>query len=372
MSHEHDTSRALQPLPRRGHEDDGPMDRQGAVGVVTQPFDYTPLDSTYAGLSTKPVTDAQAEILGRGVAPEEVDIRPDGMVYMGAHRVRQRLNEAFRPGGWGLRQLTSIDVQIATEAQGDNSAELIMSAHFALYAEGRFLASARGEMKYYDNGEMTYGDALEGAKSNALTRCCKDLGIALNLWDKTFGDQWKIQHAVKVWVKGKTKPQWRKLDAVPFYGERDITDDSPNRDKYTAPLVRDRQGDESSGRQEQRRNDPPPAQQQRRQDPPPREREPGEDDDPGEPPPHHSEEPPDRRSPPPRRNDQGRSGNGGGGRTISEAQRRRLYAKAMSAGFDNDSYRDMIRAEGFERDEHITFARYDEIVAIAERGPRRY
>lgn len=30
---------------------------------------------------------------------------------------------------------------------------------------------------------MVYGKAMEAAKSNALMRCCKDLGVASELWD---------------------------------------------------------------------------------------------------------------------------------------------------------------------------------------------
>lgn len=30
---------------------------------------------------------------------------------------------------------------------------------------------------------MVYGKAMESAKSNALMRCCKDLGVASELWD---------------------------------------------------------------------------------------------------------------------------------------------------------------------------------------------
>jgi Mitochondrial genome maintenance MGM101 len=39
---------------------------------------------------------------------------------------------------------------------------------------------ARGEQDYFDvTGVAT---ATEGCKSNALMRCCKDLGIASELW----------------------------------------------------------------------------------------------------------------------------------------------------------------------------------------------
>jgi len=45
---------------------------------------------------------------------------------------------------------------------------------------------------------MTYATALEAAKSNALMRCCKDLGIASELWDPSFVAQWRQKYCVKV------------------------------------------------------------------------------------------------------------------------------------------------------------------------------
>lgn len=47
-----------------------------------------------------------------------------------------------------------------------------------------FVALARGECGYF--GEDNIPNAVEGCKSNALTRCCKDLGIASELWDPRF------------------------------------------------------------------------------------------------------------------------------------------------------------------------------------------
>jgi hypothetical protein len=44
----------------------------------------------------------------------------------------------------------------------------------------RLVAIARGEQEYFDpSGVAT---ATEACKSNALMRCCKDLGIASELW----------------------------------------------------------------------------------------------------------------------------------------------------------------------------------------------
>ncbi len=51
---------------------------------------------------------------------------------------------------------------------------------FAKFELHRLVAIARGEQEYFDpSGVAT---ATEACKSNALMRCCKDLGIASELW----------------------------------------------------------------------------------------------------------------------------------------------------------------------------------------------
>ena len=44
------------------------------------------------------------------------------------------------------------------------------------------MAQAVGEHTFF-SGNIVYGRAMEAAKSNALMRCCKDLGISSELWD---------------------------------------------------------------------------------------------------------------------------------------------------------------------------------------------
>lgn len=44
----------------------------------------------------------------------------------------------------------------------------------------RLVGVARGEQEYFDPSGIP--TATEGCKSNALMRCCKDLGIASELW----------------------------------------------------------------------------------------------------------------------------------------------------------------------------------------------
>lgn len=198
------------------------------VEASPTPTSLALMPEVYAGISGTPVNDAQSEILTAPVSYEQVEIKPDraGSVYLSHAHYRRRLNMAFKPAGWALRRISEV-----------RWVGGVMYAEFALYAEGRFLSQSTGEQKYQDNGEMTFGDALEGAKSNALMRCCKDLGVGLECWNREWTDAYRRAACVKVFVKkgDKTAVQWRKLEAEPFYGETGICDDSPNQDKYILP-----------------------------------------------------------------------------------------------------------------------------------------
>ncbi|KAG0170436.1 hypothetical protein DFQ30_002508 [Apophysomyces sp. BC1015] len=77
-----------------------------------------------------------------------------------------------------------------------------------------FVSQARGEQDFFDiTGLPT---ASEGCKSNALMRCCKDLGIASELWDPVFIRKYKKKYCVEVWAEHvmtkKKKKLWRKKD----------------------------------------------------------------------------------------------------------------------------------------------------------------
>ena len=77
------------------------------------------------------------------------------------------------------------------------------------YVAGRLVSIARGEMQYFDpNGIPT---ATEGCKSNALMRCCKDIGIASELWDPRFIRKFLSEKTKEVWVEHVTTKKKRKL-----------------------------------------------------------------------------------------------------------------------------------------------------------------
>jgi len=76
------------------------------------------------------------------------------------------------------------------------------------------VSQARGEQDFFDkNGLAT---ATEGVKSNALMRCCKDLGIASELWDPQWVRKFKTDHCVEVWAQNQRTNSkiklWRKKD----------------------------------------------------------------------------------------------------------------------------------------------------------------
>ncbi len=57
----------------------------------------------------------------------------------------------------------------------------ILVRDYALFCLGRFVAQAKGEHEAFTTLPMSIGTAEESAKSNALMRCCKDLGVASGL-----------------------------------------------------------------------------------------------------------------------------------------------------------------------------------------------
>ncbi|KAI9888894.1 MAG: hypothetical protein M1814_006183 [Vezdaea aestivalis] len=163
---------------------------------------------SFHGLSKEPFSKDVAETLMKPLLAEDVEVKPDGIIYLPEIKYRRILNQAFGPGGWGLapRGETIVTQKAVTR-------------EYALLAHGRLVSIARGEQDYFSaDGIPT---ATEGCKSNALMRCCKDLGIASELWDPRFVRKFQAQHAKEVWaehaVTKKKKKVWiRKDDEVRY------------------------------------------------------------------------------------------------------------------------------------------------------------
>jgi len=159
---------------------------------------------SFHGLSTQPYSKEIAEILQAPVDPLDLEMKPDGLLYLPEIKYRRILNKAFGPGGWGLAPRSETNV-----------GPKIVSREYGLVCLGRLVAIARGEQEYFDPSGIP--TATEGCKSNALMRCCKDLGIASELWDPRFIREFKAQHCVEVFVEHvptkRKRKLWRRKDA---------------------------------------------------------------------------------------------------------------------------------------------------------------
>jgi len=154
---------------------------------------------SYHGLGSQPFSREIADILLAPIKDQDIEIKPDGLLYLPEIKYRRILNKAFGPGGWGLVPRTE---SLITKSQ--------ISREYGLICHGRLISIARGEQDYF-GGEEKVTTALEGCKSNALMRCCKDLGIASELWDPGFIRKWKAKYCEEVFVEHVVNKKKKKL-----------------------------------------------------------------------------------------------------------------------------------------------------------------
>ncbi|KAL5487979.1 hypothetical protein ACEPAI_6087 [Sanghuangporus weigelae] len=163
--------------------------------------------TSYYGLSAQPFSKEAAEILQSPLQPMDIEIKPDGLIYLPEIKYRRILNKAFGPGGWGLAPRSETNV-----------GPKIVSREYALVCLGRLVAVSRGEQEYFDPAGIA--TATEACKSNALMRCCKDLGVASELWDPRFIREFKSKYCVEVFAENlttkKKKKLWRRKDQPKF------------------------------------------------------------------------------------------------------------------------------------------------------------
>lgn len=175
-----------------------------AVAFKDSPVSAAPVTTidwsdSFHGLGTTPFSKEVADVLLAPIKDEDIEIKPDGMLYLPEIKYRRILNRAFGPGGWGLAPRTEL---LITPKQ--------ISREYALVCHGRLVSVARGEQDYF-GGEEKITTALEGCKSNALMRCCKDLGIASELWDPSFIRVWKKKYCDEVFAEHVTTKKKKKL-----------------------------------------------------------------------------------------------------------------------------------------------------------------
>lgn len=154
---------------------------------------------SFHGLGQASFSKEVTDILLAPLANEDIEIKPDGLLYLPEIKYRRILNRAFGPGGWGLAPRTETFI---TPKQ--------VSREYALICQGRLVSVARGEQDYF-GGEEKLTTALEGCRSNALMRCCKDLGIASELWDPSFIRKWKKKYCDEMFAEHVVNKRKKKL-----------------------------------------------------------------------------------------------------------------------------------------------------------------
>lgn len=155
--------------------------------------------TSFAGLGAAPFSDKASDILLAPVEPADVEVTPDGLIYLPEIKYRRILNRAFGPGGWGIAPRTKT---LVTNKK--------VTREYGLVCLGRLVSISRGEMDFFNPAGIT--TAMEGCKSNALMRCCKDLGIASELWDPSFIRQFKQKYCDQKFFEKKRRFVWKRKD----------------------------------------------------------------------------------------------------------------------------------------------------------------
>lgn len=210
-----------------------------------QRFDYRAPENAaeayraYAGFGSDAFTEEEAALLSENVPDDELMILPTGEVYLHQVGYRLRLNHVFGPAGWGLFPYDDEPRIVAASMKNQK----ILWQRWMLIVRGRVVAIAPGETNYdpesRSNFSMSMATAIESAKSNALMRCCKDIGVAAQCWDRKFADGWRDTYAVRVYrvdSSGEQKDEWRLLLDGPHWNEVGVHPGSPNKAAHKAQV----------------------------------------------------------------------------------------------------------------------------------------
>lgn len=131
--------------------------------------------NVYYTCSSAAFPQATAEKLQVSVTISDIELR-GSLVYLKRERYVDILDSAFGIGNWALIPRGPITLSGRT-----------ISRPYALVADGRYISEARGE--WTPKGNTFPPNPAQNPEVNsemeyaALVRCCKDLGVAYELWD---------------------------------------------------------------------------------------------------------------------------------------------------------------------------------------------
>jgi hypothetical protein len=168
------------------------------TGETPVQFDLNTMIEAFGNIE---LNSEQQAILFAPPDEKELDVRPDGLIFAPWISYAKRLRTVFGMA-WGL--VPAGEAKIVGE---------LVVRPFYLVIKGKPVGFAVGECRYsMKNLTMSWGDAIEGAKSNALSRLCKGIGMMLELWDRGYSERWREKYAKLIIKDGKQ--QWVRADSL--------------------------------------------------------------------------------------------------------------------------------------------------------------
>lgn len=113
--------------PARQSLTDGLNDPPPTLAEDERQVDWT---RSFHGLSSEAFSPEAAAVLTAELSFDDIEVKPDGIVYLPEIKYRRILNKAFGPGGWGLapRGETIVTGKVVTREYG-----LVASGRFVRY-----------------------------------------------------------------------------------------------------------------------------------------------------------------------------------------------------------------------------------------------
>lgn len=131
----------------------------------------------------------------------DVEVRPDGVLYLPDAYFRNVLTQTFKLGGWAI---------VPTSKPQNTGSHII--TEYALFCNGALVSQSYGEISLeFEKMSQTSSAGMESVKNDALMKCCKDLGIASELWDPVWVQNWISKHTVRVWCENVLTKQKKLL-----------------------------------------------------------------------------------------------------------------------------------------------------------------
>lgn len=176
---------------------------------VTEPRSQ-PSNDVFTGIAASPFSAEAQAILGAPLTDDEISVLSDsGILYMSGEAVRQRLQRAFGIGGWAIKPIYTFVDKDAVDKNNKPQPKVFYTGQ--LWILGRFVAESTGDGNWIKtNAKSDYGTALEGAKTNCISRCCKDIGVWGELRNKEFTKAWSAKNVINSprdgWIKRPKQP----------------------------------------------------------------------------------------------------------------------------------------------------------------------